>query len=931
MTAMTSDRSHSASRTTTPIRLPQAAGDDPRRAQAVRASLSPARLIRSGYGIRLIGLAMLICTVVVVVAAIEYMRKQSEDAYRREISSLDTVLAEQTFRYIQEIDLVLIELRDRASVLHITSPDDFRRIMGSRDMHAVLQGHVQNMAQVDALNIVDADGQSLNSSRDLPVASIDDSDRDYFRHFAEQDDSALFISAPLMSRVTGQLTLFIARRVNSTDGQFLGVVVGVIDVSYLTSFYEAIDQQPGRTFTLMRRDGLVLVRDPDTSHSSGTTMPSDSPWYDRVREGGGTYTSSEYSGGISALVTVHPLRGYPLVFDISFQTAIALAAWRHQAMLLTLAGLVAGIGFAVLFWHIGRLFHRQSEQNRTLHQISTDLETTLDNMDQGLMVIAKDRSVPICNRRALELLDLPSEMMAACPQWEDVLAYQWGINEFANSNQEFQEFVQSTALMEGPLVYDRVRPNGRVLEVRTAPLPGGEAVRTYTDITERKRAEQRIEFLAHHDGLTGLANRVLLDDRLTQALAHAKRGNKQVAVLALDLDHFKDVNDSLGHAAGDSILIQAAERLLSVVRAGDTVARVGGDEFVIVHTDAAQPQGAVEVARRVIEAMSQPLEFAGQPVQIGTSVGIAIYPADGDAASSLLKFADIALYRAKADGGGAFRLFEQGMDLRLRDRHELEQDLRRAIGSDQLTLVYQPQIASASGKVTGFEALLRWRHPVRGPIPPSVFIPIAEESRLIGELGAWTLERACSAARGWPEEIRVAVNLSAAQFQNSRLPDQVAEILHRTGLPAARLELEVTETLLIDDPQETHSALSKLKEMGVRIALDDFGSGYSSLSYLHRYPFDRVKIDQSFIQSLGNDPSARSIVHTIIGMARTLNLDVVAEGIETEQQLSILQSQQCAEVQGFLLGRPMAVDGIGQFLSSNSCRETAARVMASVE
>jgi diguanylate cyclase (GGDEF)-like protein len=913
------------------MRLHQTAGDDLLGREAVWTVLSRASLIKSGYGIRLIGLVMLIFTVVAVVAAIGYMRKQSEDSYHREMTALDTVLAEQTFRYIQEIDLTLIEIRDRTSGLHISSPDDFRRLMGSRDMHVVLQRYLQNMAQVDALNIADAGGRSLNSSRDFPAAPIDVSDRDYFRHFAEQDDSALFISAPLISRVTGKPTLYIARRVNGTEGKFLGVVVGVIDVSYLTGFYETINQQPGQTLTLMRRDGLVLVRDPDTSENTGTSMPSDSPWYDRVREGGGSYTSPGYFGGISALVTVRPLHGYPLVFDISVKTPIALAAWRHQAILLTFAGLIAGTGFAVLFWYIGRLFHHQSEQNRTLQKISTELETTLDNMDQGLMVIAMDRSVSICNRRALELLDLPFEMMAARPQWEDVLAFQRGMDEFANSNQEFQDLVHSTALLDGPLVYDRMRPNGRVLEVRTAPLPGGEAVRTYTDITERKRAEQRIEFLAHHDGLTGLANRVLLDDRLTQALAHAKRGNKQIAVLALDLDRFKYVNDSLGHAAGDSVLIQAAERLLSVVRAGDTVARVGGDEFVIVQTDAAQPQAAVEVARRVIEAMSRPLEFAGQPVQLGTSVGIAIYPADGNAATSLLKFADIALYRAKADGRGAFRLFEQGMDLHLRDRHELERDLRRAIGSDQLTLVYQPQIACASGEVTGFEALLRWRHPVRGSIPPSVFIPIAEESKLIGELGGWALERACSAARGWPEAIQVAVNLSAAQFQDSRLPDQVAEILHRTGLPATRLELEVTETLLIDDPKEAHSALSKLKDMGVRIALDDFGTGYSSLSYLHRYPFDRVKIDQSFIHSLGNDPSARSIVHTIIGMARTLNLDVVAEGIETEQELSILQGQQCAHVQGFLLGRPMAIDDIGRFLSSDSRRETAAHAMASVE
>lgn len=875
---------------------------------------------RSGFVIRLIGLAMLVTTMAVAATAVQYMRRQTVEANRQEIGNLGIVLAEQTYRYFQEIDLVLTELRDRAALLNANLPETFGQVLGSQETFSLLHSRLQNMAQVDALNIVDSTGHVLNSSRGFPVQAIDVSDRDYFRHFIERNDPGLFISAPVISRVTHQPTLFVARRINAPDGTFLGLVVGVIDISYFTSFYSAINRQPGQSLTLLRSDGVVLVRNPDATREAGRTMPQGSPWYDRVLEGGGTYTSPGYLGGIPALVTVHPLRDYPLVFDTSVQEPVALSAWRRLAALLAVAGVVGGSGFAVLFWYIGRLFHRQAEQTHTLQQIRQDLLTTLDNMDQGLIVIARDRSVPICNRRAIELLDLPVELMTRCPKWDDVLAYQWQANEFVSAGAEFQEFVQKSMLLDGPLIYDRVRPNGRVLEVRTTPLPGGEAVRTYTDITERKRAEQRVEFLAHHDGLTGLANRVLLDDRLAQALAYARRGDKQVAVLALDLDRFKSVNDSFGHAAGDCILIQVAERLRQTVRSDDTIARIGGDEFVIVQAESEQPRGAVEAAQRVIEALSRPFEFAGNAVHVGTSVGIAIHPADADAAAPLLQFADLALYRAKADGPGVFRLFEQEMDHRLRERRELERDLRQAVADNQLTLLFQPQLACLTGEVAGFEALLRWQHPLRGEISPSIFIPMAEETKLINEIGAWTLERACAVATTWPSDVRVAVNVSAAQFHGGGLPRQVAEVLNRTGLLATQLELEVTETLLIDDPDQAREALRELKAMGVHIALDDFGTGYSSLSYLHRFPFDRVKIDKSFVQALDDDPGARSIVQAMLAMARSLNVDVTAEGIETAGQLDILQQQRCPQVQGFLLGQPMPLDEISQYLADHAGR-----------
>jgi diguanylate cyclase (GGDEF)-like protein len=654
-------------------------------------------------------------------------------------------------------------------------------------------------------------------------------------------------------------------------------------------------------------------------------MPKDSPWYARVITGGGFYRSPRYLGGLSALVTVHPLTGFPFVVDVSITEDVALAAWRRQALLLGLAGIAASLGFALLSRKILALFQRQIEQNvvlrssqATVAQEKHLLQTTLEAMDQGLMMISSERTVPICNRRAMELLDLPAELMTRCPAWQEVLAYQWQANEFAASDADFQETVRRTLLLDGPLVYDRERPNGRVLEVRTTPLPDGEAVRTYTDITERKRAERRIEFLAYHDGLTGLANRTLLNDRLTQAIEYTKRENGALAVLSFDLDRFKMINDTHGHDVGDAVLCEIALRLKREVRAADTIARVGGDEFLALQTATTQPGAAFELAQRLLHALAQPLEVAGHQIFIGTSMGIALYPNDGDNAAALLKAADVALYRAKMDGRGVIRLFEPEMDQKLSERRVIERDLRRAIGTDQLMLHFQPQFAATTEAVTGFEALLRWRHPERGDIPPDVFIPIAEASGLIAKLDAWVLETACAAAASWPVPHRVAVNLSAVDFRNANMPAEVADVLRRTGLAAERLELEVTETYLIGHADQALQALLALKKIGVRISLDDFGTGYSSLSYLHSFPFDKIKIDKSFVQALGPNSNALPIVQAILAMGRSLNLEVIAEGVETEQQMWILRGQRCAEVQGFLLGRPVPAGDVGRYLDAGA-------------
>jgi diguanylate cyclase (GGDEF)-like protein len=876
---------------------------------------------RISHIIQLIGLCLIILTVIVAVAVVSDMRQRTEEEYHREIADLGNALSEQTFRYIQEIDPVLHELQSRISSLDIRSLNRFRELMDTAEINALLISRVQNMAQVNALIIFDAAGLVVNSSRLQPVPRVDASDRDFFRHFAGEDDRSLFVSVPTTSRVDGSSTVFVARRLNAPDGDFVGVVAATLDVAYLNEFYRMVSTRPGRSVTLLRADGLILTRYPDPTNQTGTWMPGESPWHHLAVGGGGSYLSPGFLGGFPALVSVHPLRSYPLVIDVSVKEYVEMAAWRRQAWLLSFAGATAVAGFILLFWFITVQFRRQESQNAALRssegmaaEKSYLLETTLNHMDQGLMMIAADDTVAICNRRARELLELPAELMNRQPRWSDVLKYQSDASEFTRTDASLQEFISRSALLDGPLVYDRERPNGSFLEVRTTPLPEGKAVRTYTDITDRKRAEQRIDFLAHHDGMTGLPNRVLLNDRLTQALAQARRSGKPVAVVTLDLDRFKEINDTYGHDAGDRVLVQAADRLRGTVRAADTVARTGGDEFVVIQCDAPQPQASLELAQRFIEALSQPFDIGNKVVEMGGSIGIALFPGDGETADDLMKHSDIALYRAKADGRGMFRLFEPEMDLDIRERRSIEQDLRRAIGTDQLKVHFQPQFASETRMITGFEALLRWEHPGRGNISPAVLIPIAESSRLILELGAWVIEAACAAAMTWSVPHRVAVNLSPAQFRDGGLPGLVADILRRTGLPACRLELEVTESLLIDSADLALRALRSLKCMGVSIALDDFGTGYSSLSYLRLFPFDKIKIDKSFIRDLGDDPCALSIVDAILAMGRSLDMDVIAEGIETEQQLTILRRRNCSEVQGFLLGRPIPSEAVGQYI-----------------
>jgi diguanylate cyclase (GGDEF)-like protein len=462
--------------------------------------------------------------------------------------------------------------------------------------------------------------------------------------------------------------------------------------------------------------------------------------------------------------------------------------------------------------------------------------------------------------------------------------------------------------------------------VSVQPMVGGGTVTTHHDITEQRRSEAKIAHMALHDTLTGLPNRVLLNQRLEDALLRVKR-SEMLATHLLDLDNFKAVNDTLGHPAGDRLLGLVSDRLRKVVRETDTIARMGGDEFAIVQVAIMQPAEATALAHRIIETVRAPFDLDGTQVVIGTSVGIAVGPADGTAPDQLIRNADLALYRAKSDGRGTYRFFEREMDAQMQVRRVLEQDLRKALAAGEFELHYQPVVNLASNDVSGFEALIRWRHPERGMVPPAAFIPVAEEIGLISVLGEWAIRQACAAAVKWPDGIRVAVNLSPAQFRTPGLVQVVVSALAATGLSAEQLELEITEGTLLQDSEATLSTLYQLRALGVRIAMDDFGTGYSSLSYLQSFPFDKIKIDRSFVKDITDGVGSLNIVRAVAAMANGLGMTTTAEGVETVEQMETVRAEGCTEMQGFLFSKPLPAGDIERLLWEKS-RTRAGRSVA---
>jgi diguanylate cyclase (GGDEF)-like protein len=893
--------------------------DSPRpretRLAATDRSISPSRrLIRA--------VICLIATLVVGSGlAIWQLRRDAIEDTKGELHSVGTIVAEQITRTLQADDLVLYEIADRIAHAGVNSSQSLHQAFSTPEIHDALARRLIDLPQTEAFAILDETGRYVNQSQDEPKPEYSLAYRRYFENLSSTADPRTYVSEPASSRSTGERTMFMARRLTEPDGSFLGVAVAVVRLNYFLGFFTGTRLEDGTSITILRNDGSILLHYPDVGLPLQARLPETLKWYGAVASGGGQYrapVSLAYPDGAATLVSVHPLRTYPVVINVGRSEWTALASWRRQAESIGLGVGIASVIAVMLALALGRQIQRiekaqqRIEQHITaitasearLAEQSTMLQTTLEHMNQGVMMVDADGTVVLCNRRLTSLLALPYDWLQTRPPFAEVVEFLSTRGEFAaGPDAPFD----TALLLSSHAVYERRRANGTVFEARTAPMPCGGWVRTFTDITARAAAEEMLGLAASHDQLTGLANRNGLDNRLDAALATARRGGGELALLCLDLDRFKAVNDTFGHEAGDHLLIQVAARMHEIARSTDVIARLGGDEFAIV-LPGANLAGAELVSRRLLDSIGLPYLLNGAVARIGVSIGIAIYPADGATAEQLMRNADTALYKAKALGRNIWFAYTSEDGQREQIRMRLRQDIRTAVEQQDFTLAYQPICDAASGEPVAFEALLRWIHPTGTPVLPAEFIPIAEQTGMIIPLGRWVIETACAEAAAWDLPLRVAVNLSPAQFRDRALPNFISDVLARSGLAADRLDLEVTEGLLLEDVGDVVLTMQKLRSMGIRMVLDDFGTAHSNLSYLRGFPFDAVKIDRSFLRALNSDSQARALVEAMLTMARALDLDVVGEGVETPEQLALLAHLRCRWVQGFLLGRPQPAD-----------------------
>lgn len=724
------------------------------------------------------------------------------------------------------------------------------------------------------------------------------SDRAYFQALKSDPNLLSVLSEPVYSRVTGVWSVSLARKIVGPDGEFLGVIGRGIEPSHFGKFFASLSLGDSASISMFHRDGTLIARYPHREEFVGQNFRAMIPGQDTL-VGAERRTTRLISpiDNEERLASMQGLDKFPVLIVASQTMTSALSNWREQTRFLVTIAVITAIMIAAILYLIVRQLVRQyrAAQHRVTLQ-KQRLDTAINNMSQGLLLFDAEGRLIVVNDRYLDMYGLAHHELKPGQSIRDILLHRKKTGTFKGDVDEFVDRVlrdknaHTTHVME--------TADGRSIEIEHVPVGDGGWVTTHEDITERMRSDERIAHLAHYDVLTDLPNRSLFQEWLEQKLKDDEK--RKLAVLYIDIDEFKSINDSLGHPVGDELLKEIAVRLKACVGRNDFVARLGGDEFAVVLTSIEGRQDVLETLTRMYAAVREPFDCLGHRLIADASIGIAVAPEDGSRIDQLLKNADLAMYDAKAAGRRTWRFFEAGMDARAKARRMLESDLRVAIANDQLQLYYQPFVGTKDGQIKGCEALLRWLHPERGFVSPAEFVPIAEETGLISQLGEWVLTTACAEAATWPDHLRIAINVSPIQFRSRTFGLKVAAVLAASGLPASRLEIEVTEAVLIHDDDETLSILRQLREMGVRVALDDFGTGYSSLSYLQRFPFDKIKIDRCFVDDVTDPAGSRSIVQAVTSIATARTMTTTAEGVETEQQLAVLRELGCTEMQGYL-------------------------------
>jgi len=1093
------------------------------------------------------GVVLVAVVIVATVSLLLNLRDHALAEKTRALESLTLVLAEQIDRSFQSIELIQTSEIERMRNLGIASAKDFERQVSGYDTHQRLKDRVSALPYIDAIVLTDAEGKLVNFSRAWPIPNVKVPDNDPHEAFIADPHLTYLVGEPLRSPSTGSWVVPIARKFIGPNGEFLGVVTGVMKLKYFEKLFQNIANTPDDSIVLFRRNGTLLVRYPPQETAIGRSFPQSAFMRLLAKSDHGADRQIGVLDGQERLISARSLAHFPVALVTTTTVADALANWKRGAMAMTIAALAIGlvIGGAVLLsiWVVGRKLRQQNLQR----------DTALNNMSQGLVMFDPEARLVVCNDRYRQLYNLPPDLLKPGCTVFDLLKYRVANSTFSGNPEEYVRELLATITQGKTIRLEFETGDGRVMTVVNQPMVGGGWVATHEDITEakrqeasflllfnsnpvpmwvydreslrflavndaavahykysreqflgmtvmdirppeewrrfaqfvrkagathsgeqiwrhqksdekkidvavysqtlkyngcnaalvaiidvserkqieealarasqeliekqyaidqavvvsitdvkggityvndnfcrvsgytreellqknhrilnsgthsekffrdmyrqiangqvwrgelcnkakdgslhwsdttivpqlgpdgtptafmairiditaRKQAEAKISYMANHDALTGIGNRVVLNEKLEEALARSRRRQETFAVLLLDLDGFKHVNDTLGHAAGDDLLKEVAHRLNFSMRETDILTRLGGDEFAIIQSsEKNQREAAIALAVRVLEIVAEPFHLDGHNVTIGTSIGIAFAPEDGANPGELLQKADLALYRVKSEGRNNFRFFDEEMSKDATARLRLLNDLRAALTRDEFELHYQPVFDAKTRRPCGVEALVRWRHPVEGLMSPDRFIPLAEETGLMGPLGEWILETACADAASWPDNIKVAVNLSAVQFRNGELFDVILCALVESGLPPERLELEITESVLMQNAESYGAVIQQLKNVGISIALDDFGTGYSSLSYLTTFPFDKIKIDKSFTQGLSSRADCAAIVASVLTLARGLDIVVTAEGVETRQQFELLRVAGVHQVQGYLFARPCPV------------------------
>jgi diguanylate cyclase (GGDEF)-like protein len=817
------------------------------------------------------------------------------------------VFEENVLRSIGEIDKSLLYLRRTIETRQDTM--DFHTIVNTADL---LSEIIVQVAIIDAKGIMRA-----SNAGPQPAPATDLSDREHYLIHVGTSADRLVISKPVIGRISRQWSVQFTRRFLNREGKFGGVVVTSLNPAHLTDFYNRIDFGSSTSIALIGQDGVVRSSGGDGMFELGQDLSRTPAFQRALTSANATFEDVNSKTGEARLVTFRKVRGHPLLVAVSLDKSEIFRSSRADFQLNALAGLILTL---ILLAAMELVLASEAKARQKAEQ----LQLTLENMSQGIIMVTSDQKIPVINSRCAELLDLPPDFIKNPPRFDVLQKYQGAV---ANPVQP-ADAAPTTVPAVPAGVTERIMPNGSIIEVRRSDLPDGSFVKTFTDITQRREAEARVARLASEDPLTGLPNRrvfrATLDD-LCRRYRNQWTGSERAAfaVLFLDVDRFKVINDTLGHRVGDMLLQEVAKRLETLLPKSNILARLGGDEFAVVVPAAGSLAEIEALAKNIVEAVVQPYEIDGYQIRSSASIGIAVGPRDGDDVDELLMAADLALYAVKADGRGAYKFYERAMNSGLNDRRELELNLRDAIERNELELHYQPVIDLKRNVITGFEALARWCHPVKGMVPPALFIPVAEDSGLIIPIGEWALKEACRQAAHWPDNLRIAVNLSPVQLLAPNLPEIVRGALAESGLAPQRLEIEITERIIMEDTERTLSNLRKLKELGVRIAMDDFGTGYSSLSYLRRFPFDKIKVDRTFVSDLAEGTEHVVIVQAVVSIARALGLTTTAEGVEIGFQRDYLAALGYDEAQGYLFSPAVKVDQVPALIAEWSNSEAS--------